>query len=149
MTAIPSTQAVVSYAYTIKSQGIRIGTLQEFSPDQTRTLERIREIANVADDIFEIIPGRTDFTIAVTRFELYTANMIDALGYDISGGNISSITDPVQILEQWTGPTGNRRAVLYDRCWVNNLRKTVREGTSSVSETATIWPERVFVGPIQ
>lgn len=149
MTAVPNTQTVVSYSYTIKANGKKIGTLQSFSPDQTRTLERIRELANNTEPMFEILPGRTEFTITCDRFELYIANMIEALGYDITSGSIDNIRDPVQIVEQWIGPTGRRRSVVYDRCWIQSLRKTVREGTASVSETATLWPERVFTGPVQ
>ena len=148
MTLIPNTQTVVSYAYTIKANGKRIGTLQDFSPDQSRLLDRVRELANVVDDIVEIVPGRTEFTINITRLELYTANMIDALGYDITGTSIAQIRDPIQIIEEWTGPTGKRRTVIYDRCWIKDLKKTVHEGTTTVTETATVWPERVYAGPV-
>jgi hypothetical protein len=148
MSQIPNTKTVVSYSYSIFANGKRIGTLQDFSPDQTRTLERIREIANdnIAEDTFEILPGRRDITITATRFELYSTNFLDALGYELANGDLASIRDPLEVREQWRGPDGKVRSVVYSGCWISRLGKTVREGTSSVTESVTLSVTRVIGG---
>ena len=81
MTRIPNTTTVASYAYTVKANGSVIGTIQGFNPSANRNLERVREILNTAEDIVEIIPGRSEFTITLDRLETYNKGMMDALGF--------------------------------------------------------------------
>jgi len=142
MTRIPNTNSVVSYAYTVKINGVAVGTLQGFNPTSNRTLERVRQIMNEEDDIFEIVPGRSEFSISIDRLETYDSAMMKVLGY----GNlltIDQIQTPFEIVEQLVGPLGQTRAISYQKCWIQNISKTVREGTTTVSETVSIWPERI------
>jgi hypothetical protein len=144
-TIIPDTQSVVSYAYTIKANGVEIGTLQGFNPSGSRTMERIREIRNTLEDTFEIIPGRSEFKITLDRTETYNKNVIAALGYNIFGESIAQIRDPITIVEQFTGPNGESRQVVYDRCWITSWSKSVVEGTISVKENVALEVERIFM----
>ena len=144
MTRIPNTKSVVSYAYTIKANGIPVGTLQGFSPTSNRLLDRVRQIMNEEDDIVEIVPGRSDFTISIDRFETYDASMMKALG-NRAIETIEKMQTPFEIVEQIVGPLGQTRVISYQRCWIQNISKQVREGTITVSETVTIFPERIFV----
>ncbi len=145
MTLIPNTNTVVSYAYTIMVGNRKIGTLQGFDPSANRMLDRIREIMNEDDDIVEIAPGRSEFTIAIDRLETYDQAMMDALGYT-SFEDISQVTDPIQIVETITGPVSKgspSRTIVYQNCWIQNWSKTIREGTVTVTERVTLWPERI------
>jgi hypothetical protein len=144
MTRIPDTKSAVSYAYTIKANGTAVGTLQGFTPTENRMLDRVREIQNEENDIFEIVPGRSEFSIAIDRFETYDSAMTKALGYP-SFITIDKIQTPFEIVEQLIGPNGQTRVISYQRCWIQNISKTIREGTVTVSETVTIWPERIVV----
>ena len=144
-TLIPNTQSVVSYAYTIKANGVEIGTLQGFNPSANRNLERVREILNTLEDTFEIVPGRSDFSITIDRIETYTSNVVKALGYNIFGESIAQIRDPISIVEQITGPNGESRQILYDRCWIRSWSKNVTEGTVTVRENVTLEVERIFM----
>lgn len=144
MTRIPNTKTAVSYAYTIKINGTPVGTLQGFNPTSNRFLDRVREIMNEEDDIVEIVPGRSEFTISIDRFETYDSAMMKALGYPLTT-TIDQIQTPFEIVEQLIGPLGQTRTISYQRCWVQSIAKTVREGTVTVSETVTIWPERIVV----
>jgi PAS domain-containing protein len=124
----------------------KIGTLQGFDPSANRQLERIREIMNEDSDIFEIVPGRTEFTISIDRIETYNQAMLDALGYT-SFEDISQITDPIQIVETITGPVSKgspKRTIVYQNCWIQGWSKTIREGTITVTERVTLWPERIL-----
>jgi len=143
MTRIPNTTTTVSYAYTVKAQGSVIGTLQGFNPTANRSLERIREILNEATDIVEIVPGRTEFSITLDRLETYNESMMEALGF-ASFEDISQVTDPIQILEEVRGPSGAIRKIVYERCWVQTWGKTIREGTITVTENVTLWPEQII-----
>lgn len=145
MTRIPNTTTVASYAYTVKAGGSVIGTLQGFNPTANRTLERIREIMNTAEDIFEIVPGRTEFSITLDRLETYNQSMMEALGFS-TFEDISKVTDPIQIVEEVRGPVppGRVKIITYERCWIQTWGKTVREGTITVTENVTLWPERII-----
>lgn len=145
MTLIPTSNTVVSYAYTILAGNKKVGTLQGFDPSANRMLDRVREIMNEADDIVEIVPGRTDFTLNIDRLETYNAAMMDALGYS-SFEDISQITDPIQIVETITGPVSKgspKRTIVYQNCWIQTWSKTIREGTITVTERVALWPERI------
>ena len=144
-TIIPNTQSTVSYAYTIRANGVVIGTLQGFNPSANRQLERVREIQNTLEDTFEIVPGRSDFKITIDRIETYNKNVIGALGYNIFDESIAQIRDPITIVEQVTGPNGESRQIVYDRCWIGSWSKTIQEGTSTVKENASLECERIFM----
>jgi len=146
MTLIPNTNTVVSYAYTVMVGNRKIGTLQGFNPSANRALERIRELMNEVDDIKEITPGRTDFDITIERLETYDEAMLDALGY-ASFEDLSQITDPMNIVEEIRGPVAKgspRRTIVYERCWITSWAKQIREGTITVTETVSLWPERIY-----
>lgn len=144
-TVIPNTQTVVSYAYTIKANGVEIGTLQGFNPTANRTVERVREILNTLEDTFEIVPGRSEFRITIDRIETYNKNVILALGYNIFGESIAQIRDPITIVEQILGPNGESRQIVYDRCWITSWSKTIQEGQITTKENATLEVERIFM----
>lgn len=144
-TIIPNTQSVVSYAYTIKANGVEIGTLQGFNPTGNRTVERVREILNTLEDTFEIVPGRSEFKITIDRIETYNKNVIKALGYNIFGESIAQIRDPITIVEQVTGPNGESRLITYDRCWLTSWSKTIQEGTITTKENVNLEVERIFM----
>ena len=143
-TRIPNVKTVVSYAYTISANGVNIGTLQGFNPSANRNLERVREILgnDSSIDTFEIVPGRTEFTISIDRIETYNAAMMKALGFT-AFEDISVVTDPIQILETVRDKAGNTRSIEYKDCWIQSWNKTIREGTITVTESVTLWPTRI------
>ena len=144
-TIIPNTQSVVSYSYQIKASGIVVGTLQGFNPTANRALERVREIANEISDTFEIVPGRSEFSITIDRIETYNKNVIAALGFNIFGESIAQIRDPITIVEQITGPNGESRQIVYDRCWLKTWSKNVQVGDITVKENCALDCERIFM----
>jgi allophanate hydrolase subunit 1 len=128
----------------VKVNGTAVGTLQGFTPTSNRLLDRVREIMNEEDDIVEIVPGRSEFTITIDRLETYDTPLLKALGQDPTD-TIDLLQTPFEIVEQLVGPLGQTRVISYEKCWIQNLSKTIREGTITVSETVTIWPERIKI----
>lgn len=143
-TRIPNTRSVVSYAYTVKANGVVIGTLQNFSTTANRRLERVRELMNEEIDTFEIVPGRTDFTITLGRLETYDKQMMKALGYT-TFEDLSKITDPITIVEEMRSNVGKVRKIEYQNCWVSSWSKTIAEGTVTVTENVSLDVERIRV----
>jgi hypothetical protein len=145
MTKIPTSKTTVSYAYNVKVNGKVIGTLQGFSPSESRALERIREIQNEVADTVEIVPGRTDFTISIDRLETYDSAMLQALGLPKTA-TLATLTDSFDIVEEIQGPTSaQKRVISYNGCWINTKSKTIREGTITVSESVSIWVTSITV----
>ena len=104
----PNTKAEVFYSYEIKANGVKIGTLRRFNPSQTRTAERLREIANNGGAILEVVPGVTDFEITISKSKIYTESAAQAFGYDVK--TLQDIVDPVDIVEKAYHPDGPPRA---------------------------------------
>ena len=147
MTRIPNTKSVVSYSYTVKVNGKAIGTLQGFNPSANTNLERVREIMNEVQDTVEITKGRTDYTISIDRLETYDESMLQALGLP-KFTTLHELTDTIDIIEEIQGPTSSQRRVIsYNKCRIQSINKTIREGTITVSESVTIWPTSVTVIP--
>ena len=144
MTKIPLTTSVVSYAYTLMAGASVIGTLQGFNPSSNRTLERVRQLMAETQDILEIVPGRTESTISIDRIETYTDTAMEALGFGPED-TLDMIEVPFNIVETIISPTGKKRTVIYEDCWVNSVAKTVREGTITVSESITLWPTKIKI----
>jgi len=143
MTRIPKTKSVVSYAYSVYANGVAVGNLQGFNPSQNRALDRVRQLMDEESDIVEIVPGRGEITLSVDRLELYDKPMMTALGYD---SDISKIVDPIQVRETITDPSTNKKRVItYVDCWIQNQSKSIREGTATVTETATLWPTKIVI----
>jgi hypothetical protein len=146
----PNSRSVVSYAYKVLCQGKKIGILQGFSPSANRPLERVRELGNTIDDTIEIVPGRTDLTVTLERFEIYDSNILQAtLSPDVNpAGDITTILmDPIQIVETITNPAGTQtRNITYADCWISTWSKAIREGTILVMETVNLGVTKVIIG---
>lgn len=147
MTRIPDTTTTVSYAYTIQAQGKNIGTLQGFTPSANRILERVRQIQDEERDTVEIVPGRSEFSVTIDRLETYNESMMEALGFT-SFEDLSQVVAPFQIVEMVRAPDsrgGKIRRIFYQDCWIQSITKTIREGTTSVSESVTIQVTKIIV----
>jgi hypothetical protein len=144
MANIPNTAAQVHYSYELRTNGLRIGMVETFTPDQTRTLERLREIANNGGVIVEIVPGVSEYTLTLEHVHLYKKSLIKALGYDIV--NIQDIKDPIDIVEIANNPDGTKDKTVYGKCWIQRSGKTVATTKTYVTDSITLWPTEVRKG---
>jgi len=138
----PNTKTEVYYSYEIKANGVKIGTLQRFNPSQTRTADRLREIANNGGAIIEIVPGITDFEITIAKSKIYTEAATDAFGYDVK--TLQDIVDPIDIVEKSYHPDGTVKTYTWKDCWITRYGKTVAVGTTINAEDITLWPTEVI-----
>ena len=132
----PSTQTAVYYSYDVLVNWQKVGILQKFSASSNRTLERIREIANSSTDTVEIIPGRTERTIDIDRFETYSKNLIMALGYEPA--DIGDLNAPITIVEVMHKPDGGKRQIIYQDCWPQSWSKSITVGTTTITENVKL-----------
>ena len=143
----PNTRTQVWYSYSVKARGRKIGTLQSFTSRSTRTVERIREIANNGGGIIEQVPGVTDYTIDIRKFLIYKQEIIQALGYD-DLVDLQDIQDPIDVVETAHNPDGTSNTITYKDCWVTSATKSIANTTAAVSADVSIQPTAVISGTI-
>jgi hypothetical protein len=144
---IPATQqARVFYSYEIQlAGGIKIGTLQEFSPSARKTVERVRQIsAETETRVLEIVPGIVDFSITVSKLMLFKENLLQALGFVPQ--SLEDIRAPFDIYEICKYPDGTEEKTIYHGCQIESYDYTISTRETLITERCTIqvaWVERV------
>jgi hypothetical protein len=160
MARLPFTNSEVWYAYSITLNGVKVGTLRTFNPTNTRTHEYVREIATNGGQIYEGVPGVTDYTIRLEKVRLYNRTLHDEFGIltnDIQNQiRAVDIREEVHLpldlqnnsvngpAEQDTGDNGVK-IVTYEACWITDWGKTVSNTAITVVETMTVKPTRIVV----
>jgi len=124
---LPRTLSVHSFSYDIEFEGTKIGNLQTFQPSETRTLTRVRGLAeaNVGETI-EIVPSITDTTVNISAIELYSGPIMEKLGYD-NFCTIANLLDPIDIIETINPPSGSNGSIIrvgYLGCHASNWSKS-------------------------
>jgi len=163
MARLPQTKSEVFYSYQIMLDGLRIGTLKEFSPSQSRSHDWVREIMTNGGEIKEIVPGVPTYTIALTKVRLYTSTLLSH--FDISSENIQRQVRSFDIIETiWQpgsipnssvygdgysrnadseGSTSGIHTLTYEDCWVTEWGKNVSSDGILVMENMSVQCTRV------
>jgi len=129
----PFTQTASSHSIVIKTgDGKKIGRIQSWNPTVSRTIDSIYEVhADATGEPIECIPQiQTTNTIAVNRYELYSAHIGEAFGVKTGLSNDDLYTlilqkNPINIREIWRDPYGGLRAYVYAGCYFNSLGQTI------------------------
>ena len=129
----PLTQTASSHAITIKtSRGIKIGRIQSWSPQMSRTVDTVYEVslANQGEPVERVPQAQTTNSISIERYELYTFHMGEAFGTPVLGTeidlvNLTQQVKPFYVREMWRDPFGDMRAYAYVGCWFSNLGHTI------------------------
>lgn len=145
MQLLPRTQTTAAFAYTILFNGNEVGNFQTFTPNSTRTLTRIRALAQggLAGETIEIMESITDHTISITALELYRKEVMEFMGYS-NFASIEDLKDPVDIREIVTAPDGSERIIDYQACKIATYTKGgISSAGNVITDTCTFWVTRV------
>jgi len=144
---LPRTQTVSAFSYTVLFGNKQVGQLQTFAPTSTKTLTRVRALAQGnGGETVEIVPSITDHTIAITALELYRQKVIEFMGYS-DFASIEDLKDPINIIETITSPSGTSVKVNWQDCWIQNYSKSgIAAGGNVVTDNVTFWVTRVRIG---
>jgi len=128
----PMTQTALSHAITIKSQrGLRIGRIQAWSPNMSRTVDTVFEVqaANTGEPLERVPQIQGTNSISIDRYELYTAHMGEAFNVTIQNGSdmfsLVQQINPIYVREVWRDPFGGMIAYVYVGCWFSSLGHTI------------------------
>lgn len=150
VTTLPNTAHSVFYAYSIATgTGAPIGSFEKFGSSFTRSHERIREVLFSHGPITkEIIWGGTDIQVTLSKVELYTKAMLQALGLEIFTIELfNQVIDIVETMyipaipaapQQAPGTPSSIRTIRYVDCVPTNVSKDVDTGTAKIVESMTL-----------
>lgn len=145
MQLLPRTQSTHAFAYTILFNGSEVGNLQSFTPTSSRTITRVRALAQggIAGETVELVESITDHTISVTGLELYRKQILEFMGYS-NFASIEDLKDPIDIREIITAPDGSESIVDWQGCKVNNYTKGgITANGNVVTDTVAFYVTRV------
>jgi len=118
----PLTETASSHGVTIRTdKGIKIGRIQSWSIQMSRTVDAIYEVQlNARGDIGEAFGA-------------------PVLGDSTDLANLTRQTKPFQIRELWKDPFGSLRGYGYFGCWFSNIGITIAANDDRIIKTrATI-----------
>ena len=143
MTVLPTNlKAAVWWAYDILMNQTPVGSLQNFSPTQAKTIERVRQIF-FSDNtngggprVIDMVPGITDISATVERIRMFESNLLQAM--DLDEFSLEDINDPFTILESLHRPSGGDIETSYSLCLFSEFGHAIQIGTSYIMERATV-----------
>jgi len=124
--SIPVTNTRLDHAVSIYVNGIRIGLIQEWSPQQSRGMTPVYELnAASSGTIIEYAPGNmSNQTVGVNRYDLYKKRMEQAWGAGFSIQMLSDQSTSLTVMEKWDNPDGTGTQCIYEGCWFQQLGRT-------------------------
>jgi hypothetical protein len=124
--ALPNTSTRTDHALSIRVDGVTIGQIQDWNPQQNRTVTPTYELNSATSgEVYENVPGNiTGLTITVNRFDLYNKRMEQVWGTDFDIEMLTDQTNPIQVTEKWINPGGSPEKWVYSGCWFSSLGRT-------------------------
>ena len=120
---IPVTATRTDHALSIRVGGKTIGQIQDWNPQQNRTVTPVYELNSATSgEVNENVPGNiTGLTITVNRYDLYTSKMEQVWGPNFDIQMLTDQTNSIQIQEKWLVPNGAPEVWIYTGCWFTSL----------------------------
>lgn len=120
---VPNTRTASQHVISIRLRGITIGLIQRWAPRQTRRMTPIYEINTVTSGRrVDIVPGNVEtLQIDVDRYDLFDERMHQAFGFPASAINLADHTEPFDVQELWSTPSGVPIGTIYQGCWFTNI----------------------------
>lgn len=123
----PDTLVRSTHSLTIKVNGVTIGLIQGWNPQQNRQITPVYEINSESSGLpLENIPGNVqNLTIAVQRFDIWPVRMEQAFG-TVDLTMLSNQQTPFSVQEIWVSPSGALEIWQYEGCWFSTLGRGFR-----------------------
>lgn len=120
---VPVTTTRTDHAISIRVDGITIGQIQDWTPQQSRTVTPSYELNSATSgEVYENIPGNIGgLTIGVNRYDLYTLKMEEVWGTNFNIQMLTDQTEPISVQEKWLIPDGTPEIWIYTGCWFTSL----------------------------
>lgn len=129
----PDTLARTSHSLTIKVNGVTVGMINGWNPQQSRDITPIYELNVETSGLpLENIPGNVrGLTVGINRYDLWASRMEQAMG-TVDLTMLSNQKAPFAVVEVWSKPDGTNEAWEYTGCWFNNLGRNLRSDDNRI-----------------
>lgn len=123
-----ATQTTFSLQVVIKDNEQKdrvVGTAKEITPSQTRTNTPVGGVG-IGDRILELVPGRTSYTLKLSKFSLWKKPVQAVLGYSPDERMLAQWQVPFDIKTYHVDPNKTDSFILtvYRGCQINNISRT-------------------------
>lgn len=121
--AIPSTRTRTDHAMAIIAGGKTIGHIQDWTPQQSRTVTPVYELdPSHTGEVVENVPGNIGgLTIGVNRYDLFTKRMEEIWGIGSPTQAMVMLTDQrfrIEVRESWKTITNEVSGATIDEVWL-------------------------------
>ena len=142
--------STLSTQIIIKVEDVAVGALQTLTINQTRTLDRIKEIGT--DGTIEIVPtSATEFTLTAHRIVFDQLRLPEAFKRGFRFINSQRLPFDILVVDfSNTSPNADidalgHVAMTYRNCWFTSYETPYETSSYTITETATIWAETAYV----
>lgn len=120
---VPVTTTRTDHAISIRVDGVPIGQIQDWTPQQSRTVTPVYELnSDTSGEVIENVPGNLGgLTIGVNRYDLYLHKMEEVWGANFSINMLTDQTQSISVREKWLNPDGPDESYIYTGCWFTSL----------------------------
>jgi hypothetical protein len=120
---VPVTTTRTDHAISIRVDGETIGQIQDWTPQQSRTITATYELkSDTSGEVVENVPGNIGgLTLGVNRFDLYKAKMEEVWGTNFNIQMLTDQTEPFTVQEKWLVPNDSPEIWIYTGCWFSSL----------------------------
>jgi hypothetical protein len=133
----PETLARTAHSLSILYNGVRLGLIQGWNPQQSRDVTPIYELNVETSGLpLENIPGNVrGLTIGITRYDLWTQRMEQVFGtFDLS--MLSNQQSPFSVVEEWSKPDGTKETWEYSGCWFTNIGRSLKSDDNRIVQVS-------------
>lgn len=129
----PDTLARSSHSLTIKVNGVTIGLINGWNPQQNRQITPIYEINSDTSGLpLENIPGNVqNLTISISRYDIWPTRMEQAFG-TVDLTMLSNQQSGFSVQETWVSPSGGTEIWQYDGCWFENIGRQFKSDDNRI-----------------
>lgn len=136
----PDTLVRTSHSLTIRVNGVTIGLINGWNPQQNRQISPVYEINFETSGLpLENVPGNVqNLTVAIQRYDIWPTRMEQAFG-TVDLTMLSNQQAPFAVQEIWTSPSGALEIWQYEGCWFEQIGRQFRsDDTRIVNVNATL-----------
>ena len=144
---VPVTTTRTDHAISIRVDGVTIGQIQDWTPQQSRTVTPTYELNSATSgEVLENVPGNIGgLTIGVNRYDLYTAKMEEVWGVNFNIQMLTDQSEPISVQEKWLVPDGSPEIWVYTGCWFTSLgRNHSAQGDRITKVNASLMYQRKY-----
>lgn len=135
----PNTRTQTSHPLVILANGIPIGAVNKWNPQQSIDVNPVHEFGSFTGPFgatygapYEMVPGNiTNLTLSIDRYDIWTSQMerafgttsLDMLSNDAGDPNVTGL---FTLREKWATPNAqDQYAIQYEGCWFTSIGRTL------------------------